>query len=349
MILRSLCVVRRSLVFALVACAAVPLGVVASGETVASARSASQRSEQRIERIVTLGDSYSSGVGIHRNASDYDDHGPAAHSFSPSSRLGHSACHREIDDTPGPRLARQLGADSVFVACAGAVIAEVPNQVGVAKIPADGAGTVIAITIGGNDLRTLRGETWPETLVRCITSSRCDRSSRNQVANFDVIGRHLTELYTGIGARYPAIAVRVLAYPRLMQSDRFCEGVTGVSRAEADWVDEQVDLLNAEIGSAVAAAQRSTGADIRLVPVLDEFRNRGACRFWQRDRFVNDSLLGETLQRSMTAAGDVRNHWNSGPLNFSSSSFHPSSKGYGAYFDALASSLHPRISEPSSR
>jgi lysophospholipase L1-like esterase len=304
----------------------------------------------RIERVVTLGDSYSSGVGIHRNASDYDDHGPAAHSFNPSSRLGHSACHRELDDTPGPRLARQLDAESVVVACAGAVIAEVLNQVGVARIPGDGRGTVVSMTIGGNDLRTRRGETWPQTLVRCITSSRCDRSAENQVANFDDIRRDLTELYTEIGARYPALAVRVLAYPRLMQSDRFCEGVTGVSRAEADWVDAQVDLLNAEIESAVAKARRATGADIRLVPVLDEFHNRGACRFWQRDRHVNDSLLGETLSRSMTESGEVRNHWSSGPLNISSSSFHPSSKGYGAYFTALSASLPtPRTSEPSSR
>jgi hypothetical protein len=86
-------------------------------------------------------------------------------------------------------------------------------------------------------------------------------------------------------------------------------------------------------------ARVRTGADIRFVSVTDEFDNHGACRFWQRDRYINDLVIGETLRRSMTAGGEVRNHWNDGLLNVSSSSFHPSKKGYDAYFSALAASL----------
>jgi len=289
--------------------------------------------------VVTLGDSYSSGSGIHRNASDYDDHGPAAHSFERSTRLGSSACQRELDETPGPRLAAQLGADSVFVACAGAVIGEIPAQLRAAAIPGTGRGTVVTMTIGGNDLRTARGENWPDALLRCITSARCHQSSKNQMANLAAVREELARIYTSIGERYPDISVRVLGYPRLMQGNGRCVGGTGVSGDEADWIDEQSDLLNRQIRIATGRARARTGADIRYVDVLDEFEHHGACRFWQRDRFVNDAVFGDTFRRSRLADGTLREHWTDSLLNVSSSSFHPSTKGYNAYFVALRSSL----------
>ncbi|MGB0114516.1 MAG: hypothetical protein WBP59_14950, partial [Ilumatobacteraceae bacterium] len=138
---------------------------------------------------------------------------------------------------------------------------------------------------------------------------------------------------------YPDITVRALGYPRMMQSDRWCEGVTGVSRSEADWIDDQVDELNARIEEAADAARAATGADIRYASVEDEFDNHGACRFWQRDRYVNDAVFGQTLSRSMTERGTVRDHWNDSLINFSGSSFHPNTKGYDAYFEALSRSL----------
>ena len=324
----------RSVISLVVVSAVVASGVVAVGAQVAASEGSST-----FERVVTLGDSYGSGTGIHSDASDYDDQGPANHSFTKSERLGHSACLRELDETPGPRLADELGVDSVFVACAGAVIAEFSNQVEAADIPDDGGGTLVNVIIGGNDLRSVRGENWPEVLVRCITSSHCHQSDSNQLSNLDSVHSDLLEIYRALGEEFPEVSVRVLGYPRLMQSDRWCEGVTGVSRAEADWIDDQVDRFNARIGSAVGMARVQTGADIRFVSVADEFDNHGACRFWQRDRYVNDLVIGETLRRSMTAGGDVQNHWNDGVLNISSSSFHPSKKGYDAYFSALAASL----------
>lgn len=330
----------RGPIAALVAAVAATVGLLATGSSVAARPETSPPSSlQRVQRIVTLGDSYSSGSGIHRNASSYDDHGPEAHSFDPVTRLGSSACQRELDETPGPRLAAQLGADSVFIACAGAVIEEIPAQVRAAEVPGDGDGTVVTITIGGNDLRTVRGENWPDALTRCITSARCHRSSDNQLANLDTIREELADTYRSIGEQYPDITVRVLGYPRLMQGNGRCDGVTGISGDEADWIDDQVDLLNHEIDVATARARGWTGADIRYVDVTDEFDNHGACRFWQRDRFVNDAVFGDSLRRSRLEDGTVREHWTQGPLNVSTASFHPSSKGYDAYFGALRSSL----------
>jgi lysophospholipase L1-like esterase len=324
-------VIGPSRLAALACCIAAPLGLVAAASSASSASSG-------IDRVVTLGDSYSSGTGIHRNASDYDDHGPAMQTFAGSTRIGNSDCSRELDETPGPRLAAELGAASVFVACAGATIADIVNQVDTARIPGDGGGTLVTMTIGGNDLRTVRGENWPDTLVRCITSVGCDASSKNQIANLAQMRVDLTEVYTMIGERFPRIALRVLGYPRLMQSDRWCEGVTGFGRGEANWVDRQVDRLNEVIAASVRSAALRTRADLVFVSVVEQFDNHGACRFWQRDRYVNDAVFGETLKRSMAADGTVDDHWDGGPLTISGASFHPSSKGYDAYFAALAAS-----------
>ena len=330
---------RRPTVLVLAAVAAAVSGLAVGTSVEARPDATPATSLERVQRVVTLGDSYSSGSGIHRHASSYDDHGPEAHSFDPATRLGSSACQRELDETPGPRLASQLGAESLFIACAGAVIDEIPAQVRAADIPGDGDGTVVTITIGGNDLRTARGENWPDALTRCITSARCHRSSGNQLANLDEIREELAAMYREIGERYPDITVRVLGYPRLMQGNGRCDGVTGVSGDEADWIDDQVDLLNHEIGVAAARARGWTGADIRYVEVIDDFDNHGACRFWQRDRFVNDAVFGDSVRRSQLADGTVREHWSSGPLNVSTASFHPSSKGYDAYLVALRGSL----------
>ena len=331
--------VRRTWI-TLLAAATATIGVVAVGNSVSARPEVTPAAAlSRIERVVTLGDSYSSGSGIHRDASSYDDHGPEAHSFDRSTRLGSSACQRELDETPGPRLAERLGAESVFIACAGAVIREIPAQVRAADIPGDGVGTLVSITIGGNDLRTVRDENWPDALVRCITSARCHQSSKNQMANLDDLRDDLIETYAAIGEEFPGISVRVLAYPRLMQGNGRCDGVTGISGDEADWIDEQVDLLNRQVFLATTRARNSTRADISYVNVVDEFDNHGACRFWQRDRYVNDAVFGDSLRRSQLADGTVREHWTDGPLNVSTASFHPSSKGYDAYLEALDSSI----------
>ncbi|MEM9514506.1 MAG: SGNH/GDSL hydrolase family protein [Actinomycetota bacterium] len=293
-----------------------------------------------IDRVITLGDSFSSGSGIHADATDYDDHGPERHYFSEHTRLGGSGCQRELDTTPGPRLAAELDASFDMVACAGARIEHVRNQLRAASIDDRGAGTLISLTIGGNDLRTHRGEVWPDVILRCITSGGCNESDQNQPANLDEIENDLARLYTVTGWRFRDATIRVLAYPRLMQRDRWgCSGVTGMNRHEAKWIDDQVDELNERIQSAVDRASAASRVDIEFVPVLDEFDNHGSCRFWQRDRYVNDAVFGATFTRSMTADGDVREHVDNGLITISGASFHPSQKGYDAYLDALRASV----------
>jgi lysophospholipase L1-like esterase len=326
--------VVASCVSGLVVAAAVPVAPIAS-----AADGVGQG--DGIERVVTLGDSYSAGAGIHRDASDYDDQGPPLHSFSPRTRLGASMCLRELETTPGPRLAEALGARSLVTACAGAVIADVERQVVAASILGDGSGTVVAVTVGGNDVRTRDGDDWSEVLLDCVVSIGCHRHDGNELANLVDVGDDLAALYSTMGETYPGLMIRVFGYPRLMQPDRWgCVGVTGVGKKEARWIDEQVDHVNAVISEAVDRARAATGVDVRFVDVTDVFDNHGACRIWQRDRYVNDAIWGETSSRVIDDGRIVERH-HDGLLTLSAASFHPSQKGYDAFFDALSASLLP--------
>jgi lysophospholipase L1-like esterase len=264
-----------------------------------------------LRRVVTAGDSYAAGTGIHSDPSSYED----------------GDCLREPERTPGAQLAADLGLDSVMVACAGAVLADVLGQLATAALAPGGAGELIAVVVGGNDVRTERGDPWTALLTDCILSPGCDDEDGNQLANLDRIERGLTSLHTAVARAYPQAAIRVLAYPPLLQRDRWgCLGVVGIGRGEADWIDEQVDVLNGRIERAVAAARSSTGADIEFVPVADEFDNHGACRTWQRDRYVNDARFFDVVR-------------------LSPASFHPSQQGYDAFGRALRDSL-PTVESP---
>jgi lysophospholipase L1-like esterase len=294
------------------------------------------------DRVVTLGDSYSAGTGIHRDASDYDDQGPPTHSFDTNTRLGSSMCMRELDTTPGARLAEALGATSIVIACAGARIGDVPRQLEAASVPGDGHGTLVTMTIGGNDVRTRDGGGWTAVLLDCVLSMGCHRDDGNELTGLDRVGADLESLLSAMTQTHPELTIRVLGYPRLMQPDRWgCVGVTGIGTKEARWLDEQVDRVNEVLQHAVeraASASRGTAVDLAFVAVDESFDNHGACRIWQRDRYVNDAIWGETSSRVVDDDGAIVERHHDGPFTLSAASFHPSQDGYDAYFEALRES-----------
>ncbi len=267
-------------------------------------------------RVVTFGDSYSAGVGIWQYASSYDDQGPAGHNF------GNTQCWREDDTTPGPVVAASMGASVVHQACSGAEIYHVVNQLNATSFSSGGAGNLIALTAGGNDLRTAGGKSWPKLLESCILwESSCHAATSNQITNLATIRANLTSLYTQVVNKAPSAAVRVWGYPRIMQPDSFwgCLGVTGISTAEGRWMDTQVDRLNTEIAGAINAVRAATGRNIQFVNVISQFSNHGACRTWAADRYINDRV---------------------GPLwDVSDSSFHPNQNGYNAFRSALQATV----------
>lgn len=267
--------------------------------------------------VVTLGDSYSSGTGIHSKISDYDEGG-----------LFNNLCCREFDTTPGGRVASQQGKQHLMPACAGDEIPEIKEQFSAlqANHPAEAAngweGSTFMFTIGGNDIRSNDGSSWVNILVNCILSfyGDCHTAEGNQVANFPLVRSELVNFYTTVAQGASKASIRVWGYPRLLQRTWLgCLPVPGVSSAAADWADSMVDELNSNLRSAVAEVQgQSSGVDIQYVDVRDRM-NIGACSL-QSGKHVNAIVLNfESLLSPMT--------------------FHPTQAGYDRYYSALAPTL----------
>jgi len=285
-------------------------------------------------KVITLGDSYSSGTGIHRDGFDYDVEFGGNPTFSGISydftANSEHACWMETDTTPGPRYASLMGQESVFLGCGGAQLPHVNSQLDylLAKYPVDRAnnfqGSTFLFTIGGNDIRTNDGKTWPELLEHCIKLpfKGCHKKSENHITNFAAIQSSLTAFYTRLAIEASGAKIRVLGYPKMMQRDPGCGSVTGVSRNEADWIDVQCVNLNNSLIAAVNSVKASyASVDIEFVNVYN-YLTVGACGDGPNNRHVNDKIL--------------HSYW---PWKTSDSSFHPSQLGYNKYYDALLNSL----------
>jgi len=261
-------------------------------------------------KVITLGDSYSSGTGIHKSAKDYEG----------------GDCWQDRKTTPGARYAQNDGLEVINVACKGDEVPGIKQQFAAlaASNPADATngfnGSTILFTIGGNDLRTNKGESWPSLLKSCIMSfyGKCHEKRENQIANFAELQATVTDLYTQVARDAPKARIRILGYPRLMQRSFLCVPVPGLASKAADWADDQVDELNRRLSMAVATVKALSpeGLDIEFVDVKSYFK-KGACKTLKRE--INAIVLSG--------------------LSISDASFHPSQRGYNKYYDALGNSL----------
>jgi len=291
-------------------------------------------------KVVTLGDSYASGTGIHRYGGDYDEEfgGRAtldgeSYVFTKSEKFD---CWREDDTTPGARYGNlsSVNKASRMYACKGAEIPYVRRQFEYANAmdpeyaSQQWPQSVIVLSVGGNDLMNDDGEPWPRILRRCITELHpfrgCHQNPKNQLTNWGNISDSLFELYKLVGTGAAAAKIRVLGYPLLFQPSPGCRTVGGITVAEARWADEETLRLNAMISSSVDRAVNyfrdvvNSSVDISFVDVTSYF-TFGAC--------------DETDERQIN---DLQLSWS--PL-ISESSFHPTQKGYDGYYRALVASL----------
>jgi len=313
-------------------------------------------------KVVTLGDSYSSGVGIHRSGGSYSG----------------GDCWQERQTTPGGRLASASGQDHVQVACSGGQIPDIHRQFDALHesnpqdFAAGWANSTILFTIGGNDIRTHSGETWPNLLTSCIMSfyGACHQKHENQIANWDQLQSSLTQLYTKVVQDAPNARIRVMGYPRLMQRKVFCMPVPGLAFGAADWADQQVDELNRRLRAAVDAVRSQNSALIqnKSETVMDKLQEKATAG---GTAFV--STFEATLKRKGTPSPaptpapppppaskldiqfvDPYMYYGRGAcrvsrrevnalvldgFSLSDSSFHPSQRGYDRYFAALEDSV----------
>mmetsp|Transcript_10913 Transcript_10913/g.19080 ORF Transcript_10913/g.19080 Transcript_10913/m.19080 type:complete len:376 (-) Transcript_10913:118-1245(-) len=290
-------------------------------------------------KIITLGDSYSSGTGLYQEGHEYDEEFGGFVSPWKLTARADNECWRETNQVlAGPVYAAQVGRQSVFLACKGAEAEHFENQIDLLNslYPSDMAngwsGSTILFTIGGNDIRTCDGEDWPTVLEACITESDCHEESGNQVGNWNTIASRVASAYEKLAVAAPGAKIRVLAYPRMFQrltawyEPIKCPGVTGVNRHEADWADDNIDDLNNILNQAVNNVKANhPGLDIKFVSV-NSYITRGACR--STNRQINDKVCTNT-STDLCFSSD----------NISDSSFHPSNDGYVKYRDAFMASL----------
>ncbi|MBB5788494.1 SGNH/GDSL hydrolase family protein [Jiangella mangrovi] len=200
--------------------------------------------------VITLGDSYSSGLG----AGGYLD---------------------DCDRTPQAWNNLIFGSavtDRTLLACSGAAIPEVAQQVQqLAGIP--GAGDrLITVTVGGNDAG------FADELVNCLVSFfSCTRREAELTALISSLHQPLVQLYDSVQAAAPGDEVIVGGYPMLVpdpavRSD--CDALTGLlSNSERQMIRRLGVLLNDVIDAAAAEAGVESASD----EVASVFDGHEAC------------------------------------------------------------------------
>ena len=220
-------------------------------------------------KVITLGDSYSSGTGIHPLLFGYDEilgasvtlddnHGHGFGKEDNSRDYENTStppcCLREKDTTPGARLAHDLGLESYMGACAGAQFENLYDQIDYmnALFPDDYQdqwdGSTILLTLGLNNLESVGGENWFTVLsFGCLLESDCSTNSDYPVANQENTRANLMAALSYLTAEASRAIIRVFGYGKPFQgsNSKTCDAF-GMSNAEADFIDnDYFGLMNA--------------------------------------------------------------------------------------------------------
>ncbi|HEX6352377.1 SGNH/GDSL hydrolase family protein [Actinophytocola sp.] len=191
-----------------------------------------------------LGDSYSSGVGTRTY---YSDSG---------------SCYRGPQAFP-VQVAARLGAPLTFVACSGAKVPDVLNQLGGLNTST----AFVTVSVGGNDagfadVITRCALPWPWTCTTQINNAN------NYIRN--TLPGALDNLYTQIRAKAPNATVAVVGYPRLFNGQE-CNALARISPSEQTALNNTADLLATTIGGRAAAH------GFRFVDVRTAFTGHAVC------------------------------------------------------------------------
>jgi hypothetical protein len=183
-------------------------------------------------KVVTLGDSFTSGTGIHLFNFQYDDRYGGNPTYDgvtyKLTHLSTNECFREVDTTPGAKHAKATGAQSVLLACAAAEINEISNQFDYlnAIYPEDTlsnwTGSTIIMTGGGHNMHGVDGTRWGDIIVECFAKLDpfldCYEEASNQLGNLDEIQTNMTTLLTKVAAVAGGATIRIFGYPKIFSS-----------------------------------------------------------------------------------------------------------------------------------
>ncbi len=208
------------------------------------------------------------------------------------------------------------------------------------------------MTIGGNDVRTENGLTWPKAIRECLEHDIREDCHIADPKNYtlskeslDGIRFNLTQTLVQMGLQWPDSTIVVLGYPRLLQPlvlsnippfALACPGMTGISGGEALFFDDQAGRLNSAVADAIQLADDAVEASVLFIDVDPFFAAGGAC-LW--DPFDWTRTINDVAYHSLGPPEPVP----------SANSLHPTRNGWTAYWQALASRhivVYPETTQP---
>jgi len=271
-------------------------------------------------KVVTLGDSYSSGIGYYRDIFQYDDLFLTTEILDGATYelTGGDFCARAVDVLAGARLAKAQGIEEVMIACGGARLANLRQQIDyMNQLHSDErtinwAGSTIIMTIGLNDLRSVGGSGWLSTLQSCYLDVMGDCSSRseNQVNNTDTVKTEMESVFQLLVSEASDATIRIFGYGKLFQRNgEDCKESLLIGTGIADLLDDDYfGAINKVSADVIAAIKKNNPTvDIEFVDV-DNYRTIGSCT--SKKPHLN-GIVGCF------------------PTPYSPASYHPSASGFG--------------------
>ena len=266
---------------------------------------------------VSLGDSYSSGVGADVDPTKSQ---PIANSFDPAS----GGCQRAYKAYP-VLLAKNLGAQLRNVTCAGATTDNIlyngqfgqPAQINAVTSDA----LLVTVTIGGNDI-DFAG------IMGCISSKECDGSSPEAIHTLDLLNNHLygrvSNVITAIQQRAPGARILMGGYPQIYPNEGKSAGTCSayLSGGEMSGWNYIQNTMNDTIKWAVL----NNGGNVRYV---DPYATNSP--------FMKKSFSGQTKDACSTWNQRAMNGY--GTVN-PSSALHPNLLGQQHYYDIFRSRVY---------
>ncbi|WP_394836575.1 SGNH/GDSL hydrolase family protein [Pendulispora rubella] len=191
---------------------------------------------------VALGDSYASGLGTR----EYTDDG----------------CKRS-NHAYGPQLASAKGLNLTFVACSGARIPDVRNQLGSLNSNTG----LVTVSVGGNDAG------FADVITKCAgpwpTNCNGDIDKANNFIKNTLPGQ-LDGLYNDIRAKAPNAVVIVVGYPRIFNGET-CNALARISADEQSRLNATADLL------ATTIKGRASAHSFKFVDARTPFNGHAVC------------------------------------------------------------------------
>ena len=219
-----------------------------SGPLVSDISTAWQTDAPNVIRVVTLGDSYTSGEG--------------ASTFIEGTNVEGSNTCRRATTWYAYRVAQQFGWQLGFFACSGALTSHISGSGGadpadvpegrfqIDRVGDDQAPTVdlVLLSIGGNDaLFSTIGKA-------CALPGSCTEISQVFESNLRFVSDKVRDALVDTGERFPNARIVLVPYPKML-GDRSCSN-TPLDAGEFDYLNTFLDTLNRAGRDAATAANQ---------------------------------------------------------------------------------------------